>query len=103
MNTGELLPEPSVNEKADIALLHLEKSLEFKEGNRAIYEMRRHLSNYFKGLPHFKETRLKLLTAVEVEEIKFIISEIRKNGEISEPMTGLQFTGSDIYRFFTHP
>lgn len=78
LNTGELLPEPSVNEKADLALLHLDKSLEFKEGKRAIYEMRRHLSNYFKGLPHFKETRLKLLTAVEVDDIKFIINEIRQ-------------------------
>ncbi len=78
LNTGELLPEPSVNEKADLALLHLEKSLEFKKGKRAIYEMRRHLSNYFKGLPHFKETRLKLLTAIEVEEIKIIINDIRQ-------------------------
>jgi nifR3 family TIM-barrel protein len=77
LDTGEVLPEPSVNEKADIALLHLDKSLEFKEGKRAIYEMRRHLSNYFKGLPHFKETRLRLLTAVEVDEIKMIISEIK--------------------------
>ena len=63
LDTGEILPEPTVSEKADLALLHLEKSLEFKEGIRAIYEMRRHLSNYFKGLPHFKETRLKLLTS----------------------------------------
>jgi nifR3 family TIM-barrel protein len=77
LNTGELLPEPSVNEKADLALLHLDKSLEYKEGKRAIFEMRRHLSNYFKGLPHFKETRLKLLTAVDVNEIKKIIEEIR--------------------------
>jgi nifR3 family TIM-barrel protein len=78
LETGEFLPEPSVNEKADLALFHLEKSLEFKEGKRAIYEMRRHLSNYFKGLPHFKETRLKLLTAIEVDEIKSIINEIRQ-------------------------
>jgi tRNA-dihydrouridine synthase B len=78
LNTGELLPEPSVNEKADLALLHLQKSLEFKEGKRAIYEMRRHLSNYFKGLPHFKETRLRLLTAVEVDDLKIIINEIRQ-------------------------
>lgn len=78
MKTGELLPEPSVNEKADLALLHLDKSLEFKEGRRAIFEMRRHLSNYFKGLPHFKETRLKLLTTVEVDDIKKIIEEIRE-------------------------
>ena len=78
LDTGELLPEPSVNEKADLALLHLDKSLEFKEGKRAIYEMRRHLSNYFKGLPHFKETRLKLLTAIEVDDVKMIINEIRQ-------------------------
>ena len=77
LNTGELLPEPSVNEKADIALLHIDKSLEYKDGKRAIYEMRRHLSNYFKGLPHFRETRLKLLTAVDVDEIKSFIGEIR--------------------------
>jgi len=78
LNTGELLPEPSVSEKADLALLHLDKSLEYKDGKRAIYEMRRHLSNYFKGIPHFKETRLRLLTAVEVDEIKIIIEEIRQ-------------------------
>lgn len=78
LDTGELLPEPSVNEKADLALLHLDKSIEFKEGKRAIYEIRRHFSNYFKGLPHFKETRLKLLTATEVDEIKTIINEIRE-------------------------
>jgi nifR3 family TIM-barrel protein len=76
--TGELLPEPAVNEKADLALLHLDKSLEYKDGKRAIYEMRRHLSNYFKGLPHFKETRLKLLTTLEVDEIKVLIEEIRQ-------------------------
>jgi ribosomal protein S24E len=40
--------------------------------------MRRHLSNYFKGLPHFKETRLKLLTATEPGGIKVIINEIRQ-------------------------
>ena len=77
LNTGELLPEPSLSEKADLALLHLEKSLEFKEGKRAIYEMRRHLSNYFKGLPHFKETRLRLLTSLDADIIKELINEIR--------------------------
>jgi tRNA-dihydrouridine synthase B len=78
LDTGETLPEPTVNEKADLALLHLEKSLEFKEGKRAIYEMRRHLSNYFKGIPHFKDMRLKLLTTLEVDEIKNIICEIKQ-------------------------
>jgi tRNA-dihydrouridine synthase B len=77
IDNGELLPEPDVNEKVDIALFHLEKSLQFKAGKRSIFEMRRHLSNYFKGLPHFKELRLKLLTSLEVDEIKNILEEIR--------------------------
>ncbi|MBN2666148.1 MAG: tRNA dihydrouridine synthase DusB [Bacteroidales bacterium] len=76
LDTGELLPEPTVSEKAKLALLHLDKSIEFKEGKKAIFEMRRHLSNYFKGLPHFKETRLKLLTTPEPEQIREIINEI---------------------------
>lgn len=78
LKTGELLPEPTAGEKADLALLHLDKSLGYKEGSRAIYEMRRHLSNYFKGLPHFKETRLKLLTTLDVGEIKEIIGIIKQ-------------------------
>jgi len=78
LNTGEILPEPTVSEKVDLALNHFEKSLEFKQGNRAIFEMRRHLSNYFKGLPYFKETRLRLLTTLDVGEIKKILEEIRQ-------------------------
>jgi tRNA-dihydrouridine synthase B len=78
LEKGELLPEPAVSEKVDLALLHLDKSLEYKEGNRAIYEMRHHFSNYFKGLPHFKETRLKLLTCLDVNEIRNILDDIRK-------------------------
>lgn len=78
LNSGVLLQEPSVNEKADIAIFHLDKSLQHKEGKRAIFEMRRHLSNYFKGLPHFKEIRLKLLTAVEADDVRNIIQEIRE-------------------------
>ena len=77
--TGEIMPDPSIDEKVDLAILHLKKSIEHKEGNRAIYEMRRHLSNYFKGLPHFKETRLKLLTTLEPDEILDILEYIRKN------------------------
>jgi tRNA-dihydrouridine synthase B len=77
LDTGDLLPEPAVDEKADLALLHLDKSIEFKEGKRAIFELRRHLSNYFKGLPDFKETRLRLLTTTEPDEIREIIKEIR--------------------------
>jgi len=78
LSTGELLPEPTVNEKVELAMMHLDKSLEFKEGNRAIYEMRRHFSNYFKGLPNFKETRFRLLTCLDIDEIKIILEGIKE-------------------------
>lgn len=78
LDTGELLQEPAVSEKVDLALLHLDKSLHHKSGLRAIFEMRRHLSNYFKGLPGFKETRLKLLTTVDADEIREILNEIKQ-------------------------
>ena len=76
LDTGELLPEPMVHEKVSWALAHLDLSIEHKEGNRSIFEMRRHLSNYFKGLPNFKDTRLKLLTTTDPEVIRSLLHEI---------------------------
>ncbi len=69
LKTGEKLPEPSVREKVSIAKLHFQKSVEFKGIPRGLFEMRRHFASYFKGLPGFKEIRLKLLTSIEPEEI----------------------------------
>ena len=86
---GEELPDPSVSEKVDMAKLQFEKSLEIKSEPVGIYEMRRHFSNYFKGLPHFKEMRLKLLTTLEVEEIFSLLEEIRdKYGESRPDASG---------------
>ena len=41
--------------------------------------MRRHLSCYFKGLPDFKETRIKLVTLNSPEEITETLDFIEKN------------------------
>jgi tRNA-dihydrouridine synthase B len=78
LNTGELLPDPTVSEKVDMARLQFSKSLEIKSAPVGVYEMRRHFSNYFKGLPHFKEMRLKLLTTLEVDEIFALLEQIRE-------------------------
>jgi tRNA-dihydrouridine synthase B len=78
LDTGELLPEPMVQEKVSWALAHLDLSIEHKEGNRSIFEMRRHLSNYFKGLPNFRDTRLKLLTTTDPEVIRSLLHEINE-------------------------
>lgn len=67
--TGEEMPQPSVVERVEIAKRHLIKSVDVKGDIRGILEMRRHFSNYFKGLPHFRDTRLKLVTLNEVDQL----------------------------------
>lgn len=69
LKTGELLPPMSVGERVDLAKRHLRKSIEIKGEHIGVIEMRRHLSCYFKGLPDFKETRLKLVTLYDIDEL----------------------------------
>lgn len=76
LDTGELLPQPSVCERVEIAKRHLAKSVEVKGERVGVLEMRRHLSNYFKGLPDFKPTRLRLVTLTDVNEINATLDYI---------------------------
>lgn len=76
LDTGEVLPQPSVIERVEIAKRHLAKSVEMKGERVGVFEMRRHLSNYFKGLPDFKSTRLKLVTLTDVAEINAVLDYV---------------------------
>jgi len=78
LKTGEMLPPPDINERVDLARLHLEKSIDWKGEPRGIYEMRRHFINYFKGLPDFRDTKLQLVTTLEINEIYDILEGIRE-------------------------
>ena len=69
MRTGEVPPQPTVVERVEIAKRHLLLSVEVKGDVVGVLEMRRHLSCYFRGLPDFKETRLKLVTLMDVPEL----------------------------------
>lgn len=60
--TGQKLPVPTISDRVDAATEHLHRSLEWKGPKLGVVEMRRHYTNYFKGIPHFKEYRLKLVT-----------------------------------------
>ena len=92
--TGEVLPQPSVCERVEIAKEHLRKSLEIKGEYVGILEMRRHLSNYFKGLPDFKPTRLKLVTLLDIPELFATLDSIAErwgdfdvSGTVPEPLS----------------
>ena len=73
---GEPMPPLSVAERVELARRHLALSLKYKGEPRGIYEMRRHLSCYFKGLPDFKETRMRMVTTLDVAELYGILDTI---------------------------
>ena len=76
LDTGEILPPMSVHDRVALAKRHLQLSLDLKGEPRGVFEMRRHLSCYFKGLTDFKETRIRLVTTTDVPEIFSILDSI---------------------------
>ena len=82
VNSGELLDPPTIEERITVCKKHLIKSVEWKGPVVGINEMRRHYTNYLKGLPNIKEYRLKLVTLKEMDEILEVLNEIaqRYNG-----------------------
>ena len=77
--TGEHLTPPSMAERIEAAERHLEMSVKWKGERVGINEMRRHYTNYFKGIPNFKEHRMKLVTQDSYEVIKEVFEEIKAN------------------------
>lgn len=75
--TGTLLAGPTVAERVEAATTHLEKSIEWKGDTLGVIEMRRHYANYFKGLPHFKEYRMKLVTEPDHKVLFDLLSQIK--------------------------
>src|SRR5919206_5023607 len=86
VQTGEHLPPPSIQQRVDVIKQHLHRSVEWKGLKAGINEMRRHYTNYLKGLPNIKEFRLKLVTISEVAQIDEVLNEIIKAYE------GYEFT-----------
>lgn len=74
--TGEYLPQPNIKDRVIAAKNHLIWSMEWKGERLGIVEMRRHYTNYFKGIPNFKEHRLKLVTLDEANALFDAFDEI---------------------------
>lgn len=89
LDTGELLPQMSIMEKVTLAKKHLAKSIEVKGPRVGVLEMRRHLSCYFKGLDNFKETRLKLVTTDDPQELYRTIDYIGQRWGECEPQANM--------------
>lgn len=90
VKTGEMLAPPTIEERVGVCKNHLVKSLEWKGPVVGINEMRRHYTNYLKGLPNIKEYRLKLVTLKEPEAILEVLDEIQRHYE------GFEFEKTNI-------
>lgn len=81
-DTGEYLPGPTIAERVTVCRTHLQKSVEWKGEKTGIFEMRRHYANYFKGIPHFKEYRMKLVSLSDIADIHAVLDEIAEQFEL---------------------
>lgn len=77
--TGEKLPAPEMLDRIEAAKEHLMMSIQWKGERLGIAEMKRHYTNYFKGVAHFKEYRTKLVTTFDLNEILDTFSYLEEN------------------------
>ena len=78
VETGGHLPPPTVQQRVDVIRRHLHRSVEWKGIKAGVNEMRRHYTNYLRGLPNIKEFRLRLVTISDVAQIDEVLNEIEK-------------------------
>lgn len=87
--TGEHLAKPTIAERAEMARRHLQMSIDWKGEHLGVVETRRHYTNYFKGIPHFKEYRLKMVTSDDPKDVFAAFDEVEaKFGNAMIPEIG---------------
>ena len=74
--TGEHLPPISLTERVEAARRHLQMSIDWKGEKLGVFETRRHYTNYFKGIPNFKEYRMKMVTSDHSKDVFAAFDEV---------------------------
>ena len=75
IETGEILPLPTMEERAEVAVRHLKMLVDYKGEFIGVREMRRHLSDYTKGIMGASAMRGRINTAESIEEMESLIKE----------------------------
>src|SRR5690606_38282454 len=78
LKTGEHLSPPTILERVEAARRHLQMSIDWKGEKLGVFETRRHYTNYFKGIPHFKEHRMKMVTSDHSEDVFAAFDEVEE-------------------------
>jgi len=77
--TGEHLAPPSMQDRLDAARRHLEMAIDWKGEKLGVFETRRHYTNYFKGIPNFKEYRMKMVTSDDSVDVFAAFDEVEQH------------------------
>ena len=76
LQTREKLPSPGMAERVEAARRHLQMAIEWKGEKLGVFETRRHYTNYFRGIPHFKEYRMKMVTSDHSADVFAAFDEV---------------------------
>ena len=74
--TGTYLGKPTIAQRVEMARRHLQMAIGWKGPVLGVFETRRHYTNYFKGIPHFKEYRMKMVTSDDAENVFNAFDEV---------------------------
>lgn len=74
--TGQHLDPPTMEERVEAARRHLQMAIDWKGEKLGVFETRRHYTNYFKGIPHFKEYRMKMVTSDDAADVFAAFDEV---------------------------
>ena len=74
--TGSHLAPPTITDRVAACKQHLKHSIAWKGEILGIAEMKRHYTNYFKGIPYFKNYRIKMVTSNNQQEIEDLLDEV---------------------------
>ena len=74
--TGTHLPDISLEDRVEAARRHLQMSIDWKGETLGVFETRRHYTNYFKGIPNFKDYRTKMVTSDKAEDVFAAFDEV---------------------------
>jgi len=76
--TGEHMASPTLEERVDAARRHLQMAIDWKGEKLGVFETRRHYTNYFRGIPHFKEFRTKMVTSDDSASVFEAFAEVER-------------------------
>ncbi|MFL2601867.1 MAG: tRNA dihydrouridine synthase DusB [Flavobacteriaceae bacterium] len=71
------LPEPTIKERIQMAEKHLKMAIKWKGEKLGVLETRRHYSNYFKGIPDFKQYKTIMVTSDYSDDIFSLFSDLK--------------------------